>query len=135
MSQANLDLGIFQETKMMGGFYTRGLVGYIVVAMDTPIRHRGGVAVFYRPSHQYAVEAIQQFSPNIVQLYMATGEQRWYIIGCYLVPNDTSRIKSVFAALKERPRGLDLLVGGGLPRQPRSRLKDRKSVVSIRYRD
>ena len=29
-----MDLGIFQETKMMGGSYTRGSAGYSVVAMD-----------------------------------------------------------------------------------------------------
>ena len=36
--------------------------------------------------------------------------RRWYIIGCYLSPNDTSTIESVVAALKERPRGAALLV-------------------------
>ena len=68
--------------------------------------------MFYRPSHQYAVEAIQQFSPNIVQLYMATGEQRWYIIGCYLDPDETSTIESVVVALKELPQGSYLLEAG-----------------------
>ena len=37
MSQVNLDLGIFQETKLMGGVYTRRLDRYSVVATDMPI--------------------------------------------------------------------------------------------------
>ena len=45
---------------------------------------------------------------------MATGAQRWYIIGCYLAPNDTSTIESVVAAIKERPRGTTLIVAGDL---------------------
>ena len=36
MSQANMDLVIFQETKVMGGIYTRGSDGYSVVATDAP---------------------------------------------------------------------------------------------------
>ena len=55
MYQANMDLGIFQETKLTGGVYTCGSAGYSVIAMDAPIQHRGGVAVFYRPSPRYAV--------------------------------------------------------------------------------
>ena len=49
MSQANMDLGIFQETKCRDGIYTRESTRYRVVATDAPRRHRGGVALFYRP--------------------------------------------------------------------------------------
>ena len=48
VSQANMDLGIFQETKCKEGIYTRESAGYIVVITDAPSRHRGGVSVFYR---------------------------------------------------------------------------------------
>ena len=47
MSQANTDLGIFQETKLTDGIYTRGLAGYSVIVTDALSRHRGGVALFY----------------------------------------------------------------------------------------
>ena len=36
MSQANMGLGIFQETKVTYGIYTRGSAGYSVVATDAP---------------------------------------------------------------------------------------------------
>ena len=36
MSQANMDLGIFQETKVTDGIYTRESAWYIVVATDAP---------------------------------------------------------------------------------------------------
>ena len=45
---------------------------------------------------------------------LATKAWRWYIIGCYLAPDDTSTIESVVAALKERPKGTALVVAGGL---------------------
>ena len=49
MAQANIDLGVFQETKCTNRIYTRELAGYRVVATDAPSRHRGGVALFYKP--------------------------------------------------------------------------------------
>ena len=89
VAQANTDLGIFQETKCTDGIHTRASAGYSVVATDALSRHRGGVAVFYRPSPHFVVEAVRQFGPNIVGFQLATGARRWYIIGCYLAPDDT----------------------------------------------
>ena len=114
LAQANMDLGIFQETKCMDGIYTCESAGYSVVATDAPSRHRDGVAVFYRPSPLFAVEAVRQFDPNVVGFQLATGARRWYIIGCYLAPDDISMIESFIAALKERPRGTALIVAGDL---------------------
>ena len=36
MSQANMDLGILQETKLMDGIYTRRSAGYSVIATNAP---------------------------------------------------------------------------------------------------
>ena len=112
MSQANMYLGIFQETKVTDRVYTRGSAGCSVMAMDVPIQHRGGVTVFYGTAPHFAVEAVQQLGPNVVGFQLETGERRWYIVGCYLIPNNISKIKSVVAAPKERPRGAELLVAG-----------------------
>ena len=59
MYQVNMDLVIFQETKVTARIYTRGSAGYSVVATDTPIQHCGRVAVFYRPAPHFLVEAVQ----------------------------------------------------------------------------
>ena len=68
--------------------------------------------MFRRPAPHFAVEVVQQFGPNVVGLQLETGEQRWYIVGCYLAPNITSTVESVVTALKERPRGARFLVAG-----------------------
>ena len=59
MSQANMDLGIFQEKKCTDGVYTRESAGYCVVATDAPSRYRGGVALFYRLSQLFTEEAVR----------------------------------------------------------------------------
>ena len=95
---------------MTDGIYTRGLAGYSIVATDAPSRHRGGVAVFYRPAPHFMVEGVHKFGPNTVGFQMATGARWWYIVGCHLAPDNTSTIERVVKALKERPKGSELLV-------------------------
>ena len=75
MSQENMYLGVFRETKITGGFYTHGSDGYSVVASDVPIQHRGEVSVLFQESPRFSVEAINQFGPKVVSFQMATGER------------------------------------------------------------
>ena len=49
------------------------------------------------------MEAVQKCGPNVVGFQMDIGRRRWYIIRCYLAPDNTSTIESVVVALKERP--------------------------------
>ena len=100
-----MDLGIFQEKKLMDGIYTRGSAGYSVLVTDAPSRHRGDVAIFYWPAPHFAVEVVQQFGPNVIGFQLAKGARQWYIGGCYLAPDNTST---------ERPKGAELLVAGYL---------------------
>ena len=80
MSQANMDLGILQETKITDVIYTRGSAGYSVIATDAPSLHRGGVKLFYRSEPHFVVEAVEKFGPNVMGFQLATGERRWYIV-------------------------------------------------------
>ena len=99
MSQANMDLGILQEKKLTDGIYTHGSAGYSVVATNAPRQHRGGVAIFYRPAPHLAVEAVRKFGPNVIGFQLATGVRRWYIMGCYLSPDDNLTMERVIKAL------------------------------------
>ena len=78
MSQANMDLGILQETKITNGVYTRGSAGYKVIATDAPSQHRGGVALFYRLTPRFAVEAVEKCGPNVMVWQVVTGEKCLY---------------------------------------------------------
>ena len=72
------------------------------------------MALFYRPSPLFAVEAVREYGPNVLSFEVATGARRWYIIGCYLAPDDARTIERVVTALGDQPRGTDLLVAGDL---------------------
>ena len=77
MAQANIDLGVFQETKCIDGIYTCKSARYRVVATDSPSRHRSGVALFYKPSRIFAVEAVREYGPNVLSFEVVMGGQRW----------------------------------------------------------
>ena len=70
----------------MDGIYTRGPDSHSVIATDAPIRHRGGVALFYRSEPHFVVEAVEKFGPNVLGFQLATGARQWYIIGLYIAP-------------------------------------------------
>ena len=76
MSQANMDLGILQETKLTDGIYTPGSARYSALTTDAPIRNHGGVAIFYRSEPHFAVEAVENFRPNVIGFQLATGDRR-----------------------------------------------------------
>ena len=67
VSQVNMEMGIFQDTKLNNGVYTCNSDGSSVVATDAPSLHCGGVAIFYRPSLRFAAKAVHQFGPNVVR--------------------------------------------------------------------
>ena len=112
VSQANLDKAVLQYTKFIYGVYTCESDGYSVVSMGVPIRHCGRVVLFYRVQSQFSVKALQQFGTNVVRFYLVKGEQQWYILGCYLFPNDASTIECVFVAVGKGPLWSELLVAG-----------------------
>ena len=112
VSQANIDLGILQETKLTDGIYTRGSAGYSVIATDAPSQHRGGVALFYRSKPHFVVEAVERFGPNVLGFQVATGERRWYIVGAYVSPEDEEAMETVVAAIGMKPQGAELMVAG-----------------------
>ena len=114
MDQANMDLGVMQETKCTDGVYTRTLARYRVVATDAPSWHRGGIALFYKEEADFAVEEVRPYGPNVISFEVLTGRRRWYIIGCYLAPDDARTIDQVFTALGDQPQGTALIVAGDL---------------------
>ena len=114
MDQANLDMGILQETKITDGVYTRASAGYRVVATDALSRHRGGIAMFYREGAGFAVEEVRQYGPNVLSFEVVSGRRRWYIIRCYIAPDDAQTIERVVTALGGQPKGTALVVVGNL---------------------
>ena len=114
MEQANLYMGMLQETKITDGVYTRASAGYRVNATDAPSRHCGGIALFYREGAGFSVEEVRQYGPNVLSVEVVSGRRRWYIVGCYITPDNAQTIERVVTALGDQPAGTALVVAGDL---------------------
>ena len=99
-----MDLGILHETKITDGVYTRGSAGYKVIATDAPSRPRGGVALFYRLTPHFVVEAVERCGPNVMVFQVATGERHWHVVGAYISPEDEVTMETVIHAISRKPR-------------------------------
>ena len=60
------------------------------------------------------MEEVRTYGPNVISFEVVTGRRRWYIIGCYLAPDDARTIERVVTALRDQPRGTALIVAGDL---------------------
>jgi hypothetical protein len=112
MEAMGVDLGVFLETKLTGGVYTRNSSGYSVVTSDAPSSHQGGIALFWRANKTYEIEDWRIRGPNVLSFVIETGSQRFYVVGCYMPPNDLRTLPQVEQALNECPKGhAPLLIG------------------------
>ena len=107
------DIAFLQETKVTGGIYTRHSSGYKIVASDAPSKQKGRIALAWREDHEaFEVEATAVRAPGVMTFQLRTGNARYYVIGCYIAPSDTSTVADVRAAWGRCPKGcIPLLLG------------------------
>ena len=76
VDQYNLDLGVFQDTKVTDGIHMRASAVYCVFVTNTLSRNRrGGVAIFYQDAPHFKVKALQLHGPNMLGSKVASGGQ------------------------------------------------------------
>ena len=96
MSQSNLDLGLFQYTKVPNRIHTRVSAGYHVLAVDALRWHRRGVAVFYKDAPHFQFEAYQPHGPNVSIFQLDSSGRRW-IFGCVISTPTTPQLSSTLS--------------------------------------
>ena len=78
---------ILQETKLTNSIHMRYSAGYLVWATEVEICHHGGIAVVWQEEAVWQVKGMPNFGPNVVNLLLALGSRRWYVVGAYVPPN------------------------------------------------
>ena len=58
------------------------------------------------------MKALQIHVVNVASFQLVSGGQRWYIVGCYLAPDNSLTTEDVVAFIIQRPQGATLLVDG-----------------------
>jgi hypothetical protein len=76
---------------------------------------QGGIALIWKEGlSSFEVEAACIVTPNLLTFQLVTGYKRFYVMGTYIPPNDTTGVDALWAAWNACPDGCALIVMGGL---------------------
>ena len=107
-----VDLGVLLETKLTKGVYTRWSSGYNVRATHAPSAWQGGISLFWRASDLYEVKEVELQGPNVLSFQLVSGATRYYIVGCYIPPNNLTTLTHIEQAWMACPKGcLPIMLG------------------------
>ena len=73
------------------------------VTDNSPNVHTTSTPVNNREEADFAVEEVRTYGPNVISFKVVTRRRQWYIIGCYIAPDDARTIERVVTALGDQP--------------------------------
>jgi hypothetical protein len=114
MNQLGVDIGFLMETKLTGGIYTRHSLGYDVLASTVTSLSSGRIALFWRGNISYEVKEMRIWGPNIISLHLMMGSIRFFVLGCYIPPNNLEALACVDKAWRKCPTGAHPILLGDL---------------------
>jgi hypothetical protein len=107
-----VNFGILLETKLTKWVYTRWSSGYHIQATHAPSAWQGGISLFWRASDLYKVEEVELCGTNVLSFQLVLGSMRYYIVGCYILPNHLPTLTHVKQAWMACPKGcLPIMLG------------------------
>ena len=109
MDSMGVGIGVLQETKITNDIYTRSASGYAVVATNVSSARQGGVALIWKEDGGFEVEEATIAHPNVITFQLVTGEERFYVVGCYVPPSDLTTLEHITKAMERKPKGCKLL--------------------------
>ncbi len=94
--------------------------------------HQGGVALLWRELEDqgFLVEAVHITSPNILTFQLVMGEDRFFIIGAYIPPADTTGVDDLCAAWAKCPPNCKLLLLGDLNFDFRAPRTEQEEIIA-----
>ena len=115
LRQMGVGCCIFLETKLTNDHYPKYISGYRVIASKAASPHQGGVALLWEDGHRdFEVEAVKVCTPNLLTFQLVTGEERYYVMGVYIPPADTTGVDDLRAAWGACPNNCKPLLMGDL---------------------
>jgi hypothetical protein len=98
-----VDCGIIPETKLTKGVYTCWIRSYNVRSTHAPSKWQGGISLFWRTDEMYEIKKVELRGPNVLSFQLVSGAMRWYIMGCYILPNNLTTLMHIEQAWQACP--------------------------------
>ena len=90
--------------------------------------------MFYHEAEHFTLEALRLHGPKVASFQLAPRGKRWYVVRCYIAPDNASTIEAVVAATSQKPCGADLLVIGNFNadlESPEENARDEESAAAL----
>ena len=115
LAQMGVGCALLTEVKITDDRYTKFASGYKIIASKATSHSQGGIALLWKENHQFfEVEAATIATPNLMTFQLVTGYKRFYVMGTYIPPNDTTGVDALRTAWAACPADCTPLVMGDL---------------------
>jgi hypothetical protein len=106
---------ILTEMKIMDDWYPKLTLGYKVISSKATTNNQGGIALVWKEGHSYfEVKAARVVTPNLLTFQLVTGYERFYVMGIYIPPNNTTGVDALWEAWNACPDSCAPIVMGDL---------------------
>jgi hypothetical protein len=130
LRQMGVGCAVLTETKLTDDQYPRFVQGYHVIVSRATSPQQGGIALLWRESENmgFLVEAVSIVSPNVLTFQLVTGGVRFFVMGAYIPPADTTGVDDLRDAWDKCPANCkplllgDLNINFGSPRSEREEI-------------
>ena len=131
LRQMGVGCCVLTKTKLTDDRYPKHVSGYHVIASKATSPHQGGVAILWEAEHRdFEVEAVQVRTPNLLTFHLVTGEERYFVMGVYIPPTDTTGVDDLRAAWASCPDTCKPLLLGGLNINLRDPRTEREEIIA-----
>ena len=123
---------VLTETKLTDDHYPKFILGYSVIASKAASPHQGGIALLWweNEHRDFEVEAVQVRTPNLLMFQLVTGEERYYVMGMYIPPADTTGVEDLRVAWDACPKKCKPLLMGDLNINLRDPRSEREEIIA-----
>ena len=97
--QGNMYPGVLFKTKIMNGVYTRCLLDYNVIVSEAPRKHQGGGSTLLPQLPPLSDRGEPVFCPHVFIFQLVTRQKRWFVSGCYVLPDSAAETDHITKAL------------------------------------
>jgi hypothetical protein len=111
LAQMGIGAAILMEMKITDDQYPKFTSGYKVITSKATSR----IALVWKEGHSsFEVEVARMVTPNLLTFQLITEYEKFYVMGLYIHPNNTTGVDTLRAAWNACPDGCALLVMGDL---------------------
>jgi hypothetical protein len=115
LAQMGIGAAILMEMKITDDWYPKLTSRYKVILSKATTNKQGGIALVWKEGHSsFGVEAARKVTPNLLTFQLVTGYKRFYVMGIYIPPNNTTGVDVLWAAWNACPDGCAPIVMGDL---------------------